>query len=187
VAVGDLVNRGPDSAAVLQAARQFGIHCVLGTHEMRLLQAWLGNNPDLLKPKDRETFAQLSGPDWEWMASWPHVIRIPSLNTLIVHGGFAPGIDWREQDPEGVARIQVIDARGVPAKRSEAPSGRPWAEYWSGPEHVFYGHTPRPHPLFHPLATGLDTGCVYGYTLTAISLPEREIFRVHARRPYVGH
>jgi predicted phosphodiesterase len=184
LSTGDLINRGPDSPAVLRLARQHRIQPVLGNHEIRLLRAWQSGNSSLLKSSDLPTFKALTPADWEWIAGWPHVLRIPSLKALVVHGGFLPGVPWEKQDPGTVTRIQVLDRRGAPAKRSECPSGKPWAASWAGPEHAYYGHTPRPHPLFHPHASGLDTGCVYGYSLTALSLPEAEIYRVHARRPY---
>lgn len=186
IAVGDLINRGPDSAEVLELARAHGIEPILGNHEIRLLRAWERRDPNLLKPKDEHTWSQLKPADWEWISTWPHVLRIPSLNALAVHGGFAPRIPWERQDPGTVTRIQVLDRKGLPAKRSEAPSGRPWADTWEGPRHVYYGHTPRPHPLLHARATGLDTGCVYGYMLTAIALPDNDFYRVHAHRAYVG-
>ena len=58
------------------------------------------------------------------------------------------------------------------------------ADRWTGSRHVIYGHTPRPHPVLHANATGLDTGCVYGYTLTGISLPDFKVYKVAARRAY---
>jgi predicted phosphodiesterase len=185
IAVGDLINRGPDSLGVLELVRSHKIEPILGNHEIRLLKAWKKDKTSLMKSKDKPTYSQLTDADWEWIQTWPHVLEIPSLNALVVHGGFAPGIAWNKQEPGVVTSIQVLDKKGLPAKRSDSPSGHPWAESWTGPEHVYYGHTPRPHPLFHPFATGLDTGCLYGYTLTAIALPEKEIFRAHARRNYV--
>lgn len=185
IAAGDLINRGPDSAGVLALVREHKILTVLGNHEERLIPGWLANNPHILRPRDRLTLDQLKAEDWSWIANWPHVIHIPSLKSLVVHGGFLPGIPWTEQSSDVVTNIQVLDKTGQPAKRSEVPSGQPWGSFWEGPEHVYYGHTPRPHPLLHPFATGLDTGCVYGYTLTAISLPEIDFYRVHARKAYL--
>lgn len=185
IAAGDLINGGPDSNGTLAIARKHHILPVLGNHEIRLLKAWTKKDRVHLKCKDQKTFDKLKESDWQWIIQWPHVLEISSLKALVVHGGFLPGIPYRQQHPRVATTIQVIDRKGRPAKRSNSFSGRPWAASWQGPQHVYYGHTPRPHPLIHPFATGLDTGCVYGYSLTGISLPDNEIYRVHARRGYI--
>lgn len=184
LAVGDLVNRGPDSAGVLDIARKHNIQPVLGNHEDRLLRAWKSGDASNLKERDRATFDQLSGDDFAWMAQCPHVFRLLELRALVVHGGFLPGKALEKQPPAEVLRLQVLDEEGRPRKRNECPDGRPWAERWQGPELVLYGHTPRPDPLVHPHAVGLDTGCVYGYQLTALRLPDRTVFKVPAIRAY---
>ncbi len=183
-AVGDLINRGPDSAGVLELARKHNIRSVLGNHEERLLRAWQNNDPSRLKDRDLSTFDQLSVADFEWIARWPHVFRLHELRALVVHGGFLPGWPLEQQPPADVLRVQVLDDRGRPHKRSALPDGQPWAEQWRGPELVLYGHTPRPEPLVHPHAVGLDTGCVYGYQLTALRLPDRTVFKVPAATAY---
>jgi predicted phosphodiesterase len=185
IAVGDLVNGGPDSAGVLKFARAHSIYPVLGNHEMRLLDARQSKKTSGIRAKDARTLSQLKNGDWEWMATWPHVIRIPSINVIVVHGGFHPFKPWRKQKPDEITSIQVIDSKGQPTKRAEAPDGKPWGETWKGPEHVYYGHTPRPEVALTQYTTGLDTGCVYGYILSAISLPEREIYQIEAQRPYI--
>ena len=185
IGLGDLINRGPDSVAVMDLVRRHGILCILGNHEARLLAAHRRQDPALLKAKDFPTFKNLRPADFETIARWPHVFAIPSLKVIAVHGGFQPGLPWKKQDPAVVLRIQVLDALNRPAKRSDVPDGRPWADTWTGPEHVIYAHTPRPKPLLHAKATGLDTGCVYGHTLTALSLPDGTFHRARARRAYV--
>lgn len=185
IALGDLVNRGPKSRKVMKMARKYGIIPILGNHEMRLLEARNSKRLGPLKLRDRLTYAALRESDWEWMETWPHVIRIKSLNLIAVHGGFLPNKNWKKQSPKLVTNIQVIDKKGNPTKRSRSSSGKPWAKFWMGPEHVVYGHTPRRQALQHQKATGLDTGCVYGNALTALSLPQFKFYKVRADRVYI--
>ena len=184
--VGDLVNRGPDSLESLRFIRHLGSSavCVLGNHEQRFLATRKADKPGRLKRREQVTYDSLTKADWKWMNAWPHVIEIPEQQILVVHGGFAPEVRWMDQDPDMVTRIQVLSGKNKPSRRAELPNGAPWADSWSGPQHVIYGHTPRPHALLHAKATGLDTGCVYGYALTAISLPDYQVYRIPALRPY---
>ena len=66
------------------------------------------------------------------------------------------------------------------------PDGVPWAERWSGPPFVVYGHTPRPDIFKLKWSVGIDTACVFGGHLTAFILPERRFVQVKARRRYYG-
>jgi predicted phosphodiesterase len=182
--VGDMINRGPDSRGTIEFAREMGIRSVLGNHEKRLLKAWNEGDQSQLKRRSRRTFKALKKSDWEWISTWPHVFNIPSLKALVVHGGFLPGRKWKAQAPSDVTFVQVIDHKGHPFKRSQKMDARPWADSWSGKKHVFYGHTPRDHPILHARATGLDTGCVYGNSLTAVSLPDFTFYRIPAPRAY---
>jgi diadenosine tetraphosphatase ApaH/serine/threonine PP2A family protein phosphatase len=184
VATGDLINRGPDSATVLRMVRQHKIATVLGNHELRLLNAWRSGNPSVLKSRDLPTFEQLHAADYEWIASWPHVIRIPRFNTLVVHGGFDPARPWRRQSPQTVTHIQVVDNAGNWQRRGDCPDGQLWGSLWQGPERVVFGHTPLPSIQRHPYAIGLDTGCVYGYELSAFSLPDENFYSVRAAKAY---
>ncbi len=186
LSVGDLINRGPDNPGTLAFARKHNIKSVIGNHEKKILSAWRTGDKSRLKTVDRQTLREIAAADWEWVASWPHIFKIPSLNALVVHGGFIPTKKWNRQAPSDVTYVQVIDHRGYPTKQKVNPNAHPWADYWNGKRHVFYGHAPRPHPLLHARATGLDTGCVYGYTLTAVSLPDFTFYKVKAKRTYVN-
>lgn len=143
IAAGDVINRGPKSREVLQIVRERRIHCVLGNHELKLLRARLSGNTDTLKPADLASFTRLDAADFAEIARWPHVIRVPQFNLLVVHGGFMPGVRWQNQLPSIITQLQVLDYMGRPRKRKDCPDGTLWGALWQGPERVVFGHTDR--------------------------------------------
>lgn len=185
ILLGDLINRGPDSAGVVRIARKLGAASIVGNHEWRILRARAYAAPSMLKAFDRPTVASLNAADWTYLSQMALTIYLPRWNLLCVHGGFLPGRPWPTQGPEIVTHIQVVDDAGRAARRSDSPGSPPWAHFWKGPPFVLYGHTPRPQVLQSPLAWGLDTGCVYGGQLTAVIYPSREIIQIPARRAYL--
>lgn len=94
ILVGDLVNRGPASLAVLRRVRALGTAAtaLLGNHDLHLLALAHG-----AQPGRRDTLeAVLAAPDCDellaWLASRPLVhLHAPSA-TLLVHAGLAP--EW---------------------------------------------------------------------------------------------
>lgn len=184
VLVGDLVNRGPDSCRVIDLARQIRAVALLGNHELRLLKYRKTGDPKYAKEHDLDTVAKLRPQDWAYLEGMPLTFEEEELNTVIVHGGFLPGIPWQRQPAEVVTRIQVITRDGRPAKRSDAPEAPAWADLWNGPPFVIYGHTPRGEIYKLKWSVGIDTGCVMGGALTACVLPEKRFIQVKARRAY---
>lgn len=47
-----------------------------------------------------------------------------------------------------------------------------WFETYEGPPRVFFGHTVLEEPFEREWTVGLDTGCVYGGTVTAYDVCE---------------
>ena len=93
--LGDLVNRGPDSAAVLRRCMRHGdaIRCLLGNHDLHLLAAAHGAR----KPSRRDTLGTvLDAPDRAALLDW--VRQQPLARThmhagqtlLMVHAGVLP-------------------------------------------------------------------------------------------------
>ena len=69
------------------------------------------------------------------------------------------------------------DELGLPVRRQ-------WAADYRGEATVVYGHTPVAEPEWLNNTVNIDTGCVFGGTLTALRWPERELVSVPARRTW---
>lgn len=94
--VGDLVNRGPKSLAVLRFISGLGDRavCVLGNHDLHLLALAAGNT----KHEDEHSLRQvLEAPDREELLGWlqhrPLAHRDDDLGFLMVHAGIPPQWD----------------------------------------------------------------------------------------------
>ncbi|MBL9203737.1 MAG: metallophosphoesterase [Opitutaceae bacterium] len=186
VLLGDLVNRGPDSLRVIDLAKQHRAISLLGNHELRLLNYRRTKDASFLKETDEETFARLRPDDWTYLEQMPLTYESAELQTVFVHGGFLPDEPWSKQPAQVVTRIQVIDKDGKPRKRADCEDCPAWADLWSGPPFVVYGHTPRSEIYKLKWSVGIDTACVMGGHLTAYLLPERRFVQVKARRKYYG-
>lgn len=184
VLLGDLINRGPDSCKVIELARQCRAVALLGNHELRLLNFRKTGDKRYIKDNDLTTYEALRAADWTYLEAMRLTFEEPELNTLFVHGGFLPNEPWQRQPADVVTRIQVIDKDGRPAKRADEPEAPAWADLWSGPPFVVYGHTPRPEVYKLKWSVGIDTGCVLGGQLTAYVLPEKRFVQVKARQRY---
>ncbi len=184
ILLGDLVNRGPDSARVIALAREYA-HCsLLGNHELRLLNFRRTGDPTHLKKSDYATLKQLGPKEWSYLEAMLLTARFDEFATVLVHGGFLPDRPWESQPARVVTRIQVVGPDGEPHKRADYPEAPHWSELWSGPPFVIYGHTPRDDPMWSKWALGIDTACVLGGALTACVLSNRTLVQVPARERY---
>ena len=184
VLLGDLVNRGPDSTRVIDLARKAGAVSLLGNHELRLLNFRRTGDSQPLKDDDQRTLAQLRPEDWAYLEAMPLTHQVAELDIVLVHGGFVPGQPWQQQTAPVVTRVQVIDRDGRPRRRVDCPDCPSWADLWTGPPFVIYGHTPRPEIYRLKWSVCIDTACVLGGHLTACILPERRFVQVKARKKY---
>src|ERR1700721_3455543 len=94
--VGDLVNRGPDSLAVLRRIRSLGdaATVTLGNHDLHLLAVAFGS----AHARDDDTLNEiLAAPDrdslLEWLAGRPLFYEDHALNACMLHAGLAPQWD----------------------------------------------------------------------------------------------
>jgi serine/threonine protein phosphatase 1 len=184
ILLGDLINRGPDSGKVIDLAREHRALSLLGNHELRLLNFRKSKDTAFLKEEDEDTLRKLRPEDWSYFEAMPLTHYVEELNVVFVHGGFLPNEPWQKQPAQVVTRIQVIDPEGRPRKRAECEDCPTWADLWSGPPFVVYGHTPRPEIYKLKWSVGIDTACAMGGYLTAYILPEKRFVQVKARKKY---
>ena len=181
VFVGDLVAKGPDSAGVIAWARERGAAAVLGNHDEHVLRARAGE--ENAKRGHLEVANSLAAADVDWLTALPLWVRVDVAGDphVVIHGGMVPGVPVEKQTREHLLTMRSITSDGRPSKRIE---GAPWGALWKGPEHAVFGHDAVRGLQRHALATGLDTGCVYGRELTGLLLPGHRLLAVPARRAY---
>jgi bis(5'-nucleosyl)-tetraphosphatase (symmetrical) len=108
--VGDLVNRGPDSLAVLRRVEAMGDAAivVLGNHDLHLLAVARGD----ARPRraDVGLEAVLDAPDREplldWLQSRPMLHHDPGLGVTMIHAGLPPQWDL----PTAIACARELEA-----------------------------------------------------------------------------
>lgn len=167
VLVGDLVARGPDSLGVLDIARRTGAVIVRGNHEQKLLD-WRDDPETQLSRIHLDVARSLRDVDWTLFDTAPLWVDLPEHGLRVVHAGVVPGVPIDEQHPRDLMHLRTLQVRGV----AGGQEGVLWGKLYAGPVHVLFGHNALPGLQLHPFATGLDTGCVYGGSLTAMVLPD---------------
>jgi len=179
VAVGDLLVKGEKNRAVLDlfmSDKRFS--SVLGNHDRAILRYWTGET-GALKKKQAKAAAELKkgqGRYAAYLQALPAQIDLGSH--LVVHAGVRPGVALDAQSIEDLTELRTL---GSDRTNRE---GVPWYEVYNGEKIVLFGHWPASPPRRGPRAIGLDTGCVYGYDLTAYIIESDEFVSVKAHRAY---
>ena len=243
--LGDLVNRGPDSVAVLRRLMSYGTacQCILGNHDLHLLGVAHGARKlgrkdtlnDVLNAPDRPALL-------DWLRQQHMALRLQhrGIAYLLVHAGVLPGwsatktmalaheVESVLRGPDvaeflhqmygnmphgwhdgltGVDRLRVIVNAltrlrfctpagemefGVTAGADAAPPGYlPWYDIpgrQSADVCVAFGHWSTLGWLNRTDVLALDTGCVWGGSLSALKLAQsddsasRELIQVRCPR-----
>jgi len=231
--LGDLVNRGPQSLAVLRKIRTLGnaAEALLGNHDLHLLAVAQGVRREHASDTLREILEAPDRDAWlDWMRQRP--LALMREGWLCVHAGVSPawdaaqtlslaaeveqmlrGPDLSEFLPQMygnqpaqwsdalqgadrwrhvinvLTRIRFVHADGtldfkVKDGAGGAPPGLvPWFEFpqrASTGTPIAFGHWSTLGLINRPELLSLDTGCVWGGTLTAVRVDggRRELFQV---------
>ena len=182
--IGDYIDRGPDSKGVIDIIlglrkKHIRIIALMGNHEFMFMgavkgygqQEFLSMGGDatlnsygvpldsvrrlsaLLPPEHLAFFEQLL-PYWE------------DEEYIYVHAGLQPGVHLTQQSPDWLywSREEFIHSTYDYGKK------------------VIYGHTPYNHPRIDRNKIGIDTGAVYGNSLTCLVLPEEEFITLKSNK-----
>jgi len=192
VFVGDLVDRGPDSPGVLRlvmgmVAAGTAI-CVPGNHEQKLARKLSGRQVQLTHGLP-ETLAQLAVEDASFVSQVRGFIDglvshyvLDGGKLVVAHAGLKEAYQGRAS-----GRVRAFALFGETTGETDEyglPVRYPWARDYRGSAAVVYGHTPTPTPEWINNTICLDTGCVFGGSLTALRWPSRELVSVPAAKEY---
>lgn len=145
VFVGDLVRKGPDSPGVIDRIRDDPrLVSIRGNNEQKIIRG--EKDPAWLRESDRD-----------YLESLPVAISFDDV--IVVHGGIDPQKPLEDHSTDDLLTMRSPHGDGY--------DGPFWYDEYDGPYRVFFGHTVHDQPVDRKHAVGLDTGCVYGGTLTA--------------------
>ncbi len=200
VFIGDLVDRGPASAAVVDLVMRMVDHgatfCVAGNHDLKFARYLSGEPLPMLYGLDT-TVAEFARETEDvrqrtraFLDSLPGQYVFDGGRLVVAHTGL----------PEHHHGVDTPDVRHLAANGTHEDSvdpndiekRHPWIVDYSGSAHVVYGHTPVLEAVWRNRTIGIDTGCVFGWRLTALRWPEMTLVsvpaeRIHAtrRRPFL--
>ena len=203
--IGDLINKGPDSVAVVKYVYELSKRnktiLILGNHEEKFLR-YLHNkvhNVKALKQMKITTDFQLlkqelTNEEIDFLKSSYYSYTIFEYNVLLLHGGISgncklnlnSNYQYNVHPPKEfkgldlIKKTRYIDAAGkFVSFGQETDATLFWAEVYNGDfGTVIFGHQPfmQETPKVFPHAIGIDTGCVFGGLLTALVVSKSNTF-----------
>ncbi|WP_248961258.1 polynucleotide kinase-phosphatase [Sphaerisporangium perillae] len=188
--VGDLVDRGPDSPGVLRLVMGMVAAgtalCVCGNHENKLVRALNGRNVTVAHGLERsleqlarepEEFREAARAFMDGLISH---YQLDDGRLVVAHAGLKEAFHGRAS-----GRVRSFALYGDTTGETDEyglPVRYPWAKDYRGRAMVVYGHTPVPEAEWVNNTICVDTGCVFGGSLTALRYPERELVSVPAHQ-----
>jgi protein phosphatase len=192
VFLGDLVDRGPKIPEVLRLVMgmvEAGTAlCVPGNHDVKLMRKLRGRDvqithglADSLEQLEKEPPAFRSAVS-EFVDELVSHYVLDDGKLVVAHAGMK-----EEMQGRGSGKVRDFALYGETTGETDEfglPVRYNWAAEYRGKAMVIYGHTPVPQPEWLNRTINVDTGCVFGGSLTAVRYPERELVSVAARATY---
>jgi len=196
ILAGDLIDRGPESAAVVALCRKLNLRCAQGNHDLKFIKWWknAGSTNDVYDKHPH--YNQLSDEDVNYIARMSPYIKIDD-NTIAVHAGLKPGIPLEKQTKDDLCYIRYIDQQKkfVSLKKInnigsiEQAGAHFWTEWGPFGYNIIYGHQVWEEPRIDKFddgtaCYGIDTGCCFGGSLSALIWETKEFVQVKAKQEY---
>lgn len=184
--LGDLIDRGPRDAGVVQFVMDQGYDCIMGNHEHMMLDEWLAKKFDTHRRVYQIGIWGMNGgigleafteEQLRWLATRPHYIKYDDLKNekglalFACHGGVRHHIA-DSISPEKLSHYLRIEQTIL------------WYRHTPGRLPGYFqvtGHSVTKEPIIAEHYARIDTGCVNSiyelecHKLTALRFPEMEI------------
>ena len=210
VFIGDLIDKGPDSPAVVKRFCELRAVCnvklVLGNHEEKFLrylkhiESGSGREKEM---KGTAEFPNLSSklvPDEIAAIKDAYFsLHFPECAITGIHGGISNYLSYKfpfdyqysKHNPKLFRGIELINKTRFLSPEGkfvglgeEQEADKFWAETYDGRYgKMVFGHQPfvQENPMIFPHAYGIDTGCVFGGWLTAMIIENSAISFVNVK------
>ena len=192
VFLGDLVDRGPKIPDVLRLVMKMveagTALCVPGNHDIKLMRKLRGKDvqithglADSLEQLDKES-PEFRAKVSEFIDKLVSHYALDEGKLVVAHAGMK-----EEMQGRGSGKVREFALYGETTGETDEfglPVRYNWAAEYRGKAMVVYGHTPVPQPDWLNRTINIDTGCVFGGSLTALRYPEKELVSITARTMY---
>lgn len=183
IALGDIIDRGPDSPRVLEffSFRQ-NVRSIMGNHERKHIRSYLGKlRPALSQVITQRQFSEHGYKKMiEFIGGFPVYIELKEA--ILIHGLYEPGFELKDQK-ENVLIGTMSGETYFLEKYQES-----WYHLYDGDKPVIAGHhdysrSQKPMVIKNKVFL-IDTGCCYGGALTGLILPDFKIISVNCKHDY---
>jgi serine/threonine protein phosphatase 1 len=177
--VGDLTDRGPDSAKVLKFCIEHQVLSIRGNHDMWFLDylhrghapmIWLSQGGyETITSFQKESISHERVLDYYEAMPYYREIELEGLSIAVFHGGITPGIPLKDQNPEVLTWDRYF---WIFEKDPKLPYDR-----------YFLGHSALPGSAEKNKynVINLDTGAGYNQMLTAMDMVTLDTFETEVR------
>ncbi|WP_416151234.1 bis(5'-nucleosyl)-tetraphosphatase PrpE [Salipaludibacillus sp. HK11] len=197
VFLGDLTDRGPFSVKVARDVSRWvkqnnALYCP-GNHCDKLYRYLIGRNVMIknglettveeLKHLSSNEFKRVSDSFIELYEQAPLYLQLDEDRLVVTHAGIRP--DMIGKVSRQVKTFVLYGDITGETHEDGRPVRKDWASNYSFDSFITYGHTPVKKPRLIGETINIDTGCIFGGRLTAFRWPDKTLFSVPSKQPYI--